>query len=123
MWPVDEAELERAQDALAAAEPPPWRRGGEPLIGACFVCFGRGVGGRGTRGEPGWAAAALDGWVGGAVAGAGAVARGGGGGPQTGGRAGGGRSRWGSRSPAARRARRTRRAGWRCARGRCSPRR
>src|SRR4051812_49458194 len=72
MWPVDEAELERAQDALAAAAPPPWRPGGEPLIGACFVCFGRGLGGRGTRGEPGWAAAALDGWGGGAGAGAGA---------------------------------------------------
>src|SRR4051794_16149255 len=67
MWPADEAALERAQDALAAAEPPPWRPGGEPLIGACFVCFGRGLGGRGARGEPGWAAAALDGWVGGRV--------------------------------------------------------
>jgi deoxyribonuclease V len=67
MWPADEAELERAQDALAAAAPAPWRPDGEPLIGACFVCFGRGLGGRGTRGEPGWAAAALDG-PGGAVA-------------------------------------------------------
>src|SRR3954454_10236215 len=89
MWPADEAALERAQDALAAAEPPPgrpegappgragaapaagapprWPPGGEPLIGACFVCFGRGLGGRGARGEPGWAAAALDGWVGGRV--------------------------------------------------------
>src|SRR4051812_15553761 len=67
MWPADEAELERAQDALAAAEPPPWRPGGGPLIGGCFVCFGRGLGGRGARGEPGWAAAALDGWVGGRV--------------------------------------------------------
>jgi deoxyribonuclease V len=67
MWPADEAELERAQDALAAAAPPPWRPAAAPLIGACFVCFGRGLGGRGTRGEPGWAAAALDGWVGGRV--------------------------------------------------------
>src|SRR4051812_48250041 len=67
MWPADEAELERAQDAVAAAAPAPWRPDGEPLIGACFVCFGRGLGGRGTRGEPGWAAAALDG-PGGAVA-------------------------------------------------------
>src|SRR4051812_49717702 len=71
MWPADEAELERAQDALAAAAPPPWRPSGKPLIGACFVCFGRGLGGRGTRGEPGWAAAALNS-PGGAVAGAGA---------------------------------------------------
>jgi deoxyribonuclease V len=67
MWPADDAELERAQDALAAAAPPPWRPGGEPLVGGCFVCFGRGVGGRGARGEPGWAAAALGG-AGGAVA-------------------------------------------------------
>lgn len=67
MWPADAAQLERAQDALAAAAPPPWRPDGAPLIGACFVCFGRGVGGRGRRGEPGWAAAAL-GRAGGAVA-------------------------------------------------------
>jgi len=67
-WPADPDELERAQDALAAAAPPPpWTFGQEPLIGGCFVCFGRGVGGRGARGEPGWAAAALDG-TGGAVA-------------------------------------------------------
>src|SRR4051794_13327509 len=84
MWPVDEAELERAQDALAAAEPPPWRPGGEPLIGACFVCFGRGLGGRGTRGEPGWAAAAPDGGGGGRVPVA--VVRGGGGAPSVAGR-------------------------------------
>jgi deoxyribonuclease V len=81
MWPADEAELERAQDALAAAAPPPWRPGAEPLIGACFVCFGRGVGGRGARGEPGWAAAALDG-AGGAVA----VVRGAAGAPYAAGR-------------------------------------
>src|SRR4051794_41530365 len=71
MWPADEAELERAQAALAAAAPPPWRPSGKPLIGACFVCFSRGLGGRGTRGEPGWAAAALNS-PGGAVAVAGA---------------------------------------------------
>src|SRR3954454_5873070 len=67
MWPADEAELERAQGGPARAAPRPWRPDGAPLIGACFVCFGRGLGGRGTRGEPGWAAAALDGWVGGRV--------------------------------------------------------
>jgi deoxyribonuclease V len=60
-WPADAHELQRAQDALAAATPSPWRPGDAPLIGACFVCFGRGVGGRGARGERGWAAAALDG--------------------------------------------------------------
>src|SRR4051794_16655222 len=83
MWHGDEAELERAQDALAAAAPPPWRPSGKPLIGACFVCFSRGLGGRGTRGEPGWAAAALNS-PGGAVAVA--VARGAAGAPYTAGR-------------------------------------
>ena len=59
-WPADDAELERAQDALGAATPPPWRPDRQdPCIAACFVCFTRGVTGRGRRGEPGWAAAAL----------------------------------------------------------------
>src|SRR4051794_41853018 len=71
MWPVDEAELERARDALAAAEPPPWRPGGEPLIGACFVCFGRGLGGRRPRRGPGWGGAAPPGGGGGRGPGAG----------------------------------------------------
>jgi deoxyribonuclease V len=80
-WPADADELERAQDALAAAAPAPWRPSGAPLIGGCFVCFARGVGGRGARGEPGWAAAALDG-PGGAVA----VVRGAAGAPYVAGR-------------------------------------
>jgi deoxyribonuclease V len=58
-WPADENALDEAQDALAAATPPPWGPAGAPLVAGCFVCFGRGVGGRGTGGEPGWAAAAL----------------------------------------------------------------
>src|SRR4051812_50169174 len=81
MWPADDAELERAQDALGVATPPPWRPHGEPLVGGCFVCFGRGVGGPGARGEPGWAAAAL-GRAGGAVT----VVRGTAGAPDRGGR-------------------------------------
>ena len=58
-WPADEDGLERAQDALAAAAPAAWRFEPDVQVGACYVCFRRGVGGRGARGEPGWAAAAL----------------------------------------------------------------
>ena len=58
-WPAGEEALERAQVALADAAPPPWRPGGAPRVGGCFVCFPRGTGGTGARGEPGWAAAAI----------------------------------------------------------------
>jgi deoxyribonuclease V len=58
-WPADDEALDRAQAALANAAPPPWRPAGPPAIAGCFVCFPRGVGGAGRRGEPGWAAAAL----------------------------------------------------------------
>jgi deoxyribonuclease V len=58
-WPADEDALERVQAELAAAAPAPWRPGEAPVVAGCFVCFGRGVGGAGTRGEPGWAAAAI----------------------------------------------------------------
>src|SRR4051812_31476292 len=57
-WPEDDAALERAQAALAAAAPPPWRPE-DPLHAAgCFVCFPRGRAGPGARGDPAWAAAA-----------------------------------------------------------------
>jgi deoxyribonuclease V len=60
-WPEDDAGLEAAQDALAAATPPLWHPATTDAlrIAGCFVCFTRGVTGRGRRGEPGWAAAAL----------------------------------------------------------------
>jgi deoxyribonuclease V len=58
-WPADDEALDRAQTALAAAAPAPWRPGDAPLIAGCFVCFRRGAGGTGARGEPGWAAAAI----------------------------------------------------------------
>ena len=59
-WPADRAALERAQDALAAAAPPPWRPGPVPRVAGVFVCFPRGLHGRGAAGDPAWAAAALD---------------------------------------------------------------
>jgi deoxyribonuclease V len=58
-WPADDEALDRAQAALADAAPAPWRPGEAPLIAGCFVCFRRGAGGIGARGEPGWAAAAI----------------------------------------------------------------
>jgi deoxyribonuclease V len=58
-WPDCREALERAQIALAAAAPEPWRPGATPVVAGCFVCFRRGVVGSGARGEPGWAAAAI----------------------------------------------------------------
>jgi len=54
-WPATGAELVRIQDALAAADPPPWTPSGDYSIGACFACFDR----REGRGERGWAGAAI----------------------------------------------------------------
>ena len=59
MWPSSTDRLIEAQTALAAATPEPWRPGdGRVAIGACAVVFGRGLAGRGARGDPVWAAAA-----------------------------------------------------------------
>jgi deoxyribonuclease V len=58
-WPADPEALERAQAALAAEQPPPWRETDGAVVAGCFVCFRRGVGGAGARGEPGRAAAAV----------------------------------------------------------------
>ena len=58
-WPESEAALERAQAALAAAAPPPWRPGPAPRVAGCFVCFARGTNGAGARGDPARAAAAV----------------------------------------------------------------
>lgn len=65
MWPSSPAELQAVQAELAAAAPPLWHPpAGGYGIGACFVCFTRGAGGRGVAGERGWAAAAQCGVVG-----------------------------------------------------------
>lgn len=59
-WPNSEDELIALQRELAAADVDMWRPGdGVLTIGACFVCFGRGVSGSGRRGEPAWAGAVL----------------------------------------------------------------
>jgi deoxyribonuclease V len=48
------------QLALAAARPAPWSWSGGPLaVGACAVCFRRGLSGPGAAGDPCWAGAAV----------------------------------------------------------------
>ena len=60
MWPETPSELIRLQRELASLRPELWRAPGpRPLVAGCFVCFARGVSGRGRAGERGWAGAAL----------------------------------------------------------------
>jgi deoxyribonuclease V len=60
VWPSSDSELIELQIELATRRPPLWRpNAGRPLTAGCFVCFQRGARGRGSAGEPGWAAAAL----------------------------------------------------------------
>jgi deoxyribonuclease V len=60
VWPSDPEELAALQSALAdradavAASPAP---AGDALLGACWVCFPRGMTGRGEAGDPAWPAA------------------------------------------------------------------
>jgi deoxyribonuclease V len=60
VWPTTAAELIDAQRALAGATPEPWVPGDAPLaVGAVVVIFPRHQTGRGARGDPAWAAAAV----------------------------------------------------------------
>jgi deoxyribonuclease V len=57
MWPTDAESLIAVQQELAAATPKPWRPRAGPLsIGGCWVCFPRGLTGRGSEGDQAWAA-------------------------------------------------------------------
>jgi deoxyribonuclease V len=56
-WPTTPAALVREQDRLARLRPPSWHPGDTPVVAGCFVCFPRGIAGRGRRGDPAWAAA------------------------------------------------------------------
>jgi deoxyribonuclease V len=59
-WPVTPAELVETQHRLGDAAPPRWDAVATAgRVGGCFVCFGRGGGGPGAAGDPGWAAAAV----------------------------------------------------------------
>src|SRR4051794_27120019 len=60
MWPTDAKALIELQRELARAEPEPWRPApGELRIGGCWVCFPRGISGRGEVGDVAWAAAVV----------------------------------------------------------------
>jgi deoxyribonuclease V len=60
-WPASVDELIVAQRALADATPDPWQlpAAADPAIGGAAVVFPRGETGRGARGDPAWAAAAV----------------------------------------------------------------
>ncbi|MPZ60055.1 MAG: endonuclease V [Propionibacteriales bacterium] len=59
MWPRDAETLVEAQRGLAAAEPRLWSPPADPRVGACWVCFPRGLTGRGAEGDPAWVAAVV----------------------------------------------------------------
>ena len=60
MWPADDAALIARQQELAAATPELWRPPhGGALVAGCWVCFPRGLGGRGSAEDPAWTAAVV----------------------------------------------------------------
>lgn len=58
-WPATGPELVSVQRALAALAPPAYAPPPRPKIGACWICFPRGLEGKGGPGDPAWAAAAV----------------------------------------------------------------
>jgi deoxyribonuclease V len=60
-WPATRAELLADQLELGRAAPEPWTAPTDRALmcAGCFVCHARGKVGRGARGDPCWAAAAL----------------------------------------------------------------
>jgi deoxyribonuclease V len=60
MWPTDAESLIERQRQLARSDPAPWRpAGGDQRIGGCWVCFPRGLCGRGDAGDVAWVAAVV----------------------------------------------------------------
>lgn len=60
MWPIDAESLIAVQRELARAAPEQWRpASGGPRVGGCWVCFPRGLSGRGCTGDVAWAAAVV----------------------------------------------------------------
>jgi deoxyribonuclease V len=60
MWPTDAEALVAVQQRLAVTAPEPWVPAGpEQRVGGCWVCFPRGLTGRGSAQDPAWAAAVV----------------------------------------------------------------
>ena len=60
MWPADADSLIAYQQQLAIAAPEPYALDpGTMSIGGCWVCFPRGLVGRGTDHDPAWCAAVI----------------------------------------------------------------
>jgi deoxyribonuclease V len=60
MWPPDAESLRDAQYELARLAPSPWQPPADQLsLGGCWVCFPRGLRGRGSAGDAAWAAAVV----------------------------------------------------------------
>lgn len=60
MWPVDAESLVAAQEELAGAASEAWTPDRDRLlVGGCWVCFPRGLTGRGGAGDPAWTAAVV----------------------------------------------------------------
>ena len=58
--PLGAESLMEAQRELAGADPKPWRPPvGDLRVGGCWVCFPRGLRGRGSAGDPAWVAAVV----------------------------------------------------------------
>jgi deoxyribonuclease V len=58
-WPDAVEALLREQERLAAVSAPLWRPSPGAALGGCFVCFPRGLTGRGARGDRCWSAAVV----------------------------------------------------------------
>jgi deoxyribonuclease V len=60
MWPLDAESLMALQLELAAADPEPWQPPvGDLRVGGCWVCFPRGLSGRGAAGDEAWVASVV----------------------------------------------------------------
>jgi deoxyribonuclease V len=60
MWPVDVESLTARQRELAGTTAQPWTPPDNGIrVGGCWVCFPRGLAGRGSAGDPTWTAAVV----------------------------------------------------------------
>ena len=60
MWRLDAESLTEVQRELATAQPEPWQPPeGDLRVGGCWVCFPRGLSGRGAAGDAAWVVAVV----------------------------------------------------------------